>query len=79
MAGQCATTVLLRVLMVWIYNNTGKSVFGTVDFHAMTSMGSVHDSGFPYDPIRASVILEAVTTIGVFPWGPRTLVRFRYA
>ena len=79
MAGQCATTVLLRVLMVWIYNNTGKSVFGTVDFHAMTSMGSVHDSGFPYDPIRASAVLAAITAVVVSLWGPRTLVRFRYA
>ena len=78
-AGQCATTVLLRVLMVWIYNNTGRSVFGMVVFHAMTNMGSVPDYGFPYDPVRASVILAAITSVVVFLWGPRTLARYRYA
>ncbi len=78
-AGQCATTVVLRVLMVWIYNNTGRSVFGMVVFHAMTNMGSVPDYGFPYDPVRASVILAAVAAVVVLLWGPRTLARFRYA
>ncbi len=78
-AGQCATTVLLRVLMVWIYNNTGRSVFGMVVFHAMTNMGSVPDYGLPYDPVRASVILAAIAAVVIFLWGPRTLARFRYA
>ena len=78
-AGQCATTVLLRVLMVWLYNNTGRSVFGMVVFHAMTNMGSVPDYGFPYDPVRASVILAAVAAVVVLLWGLRTLARFRYA
>ncbi len=76
-AGQMATTVLLRVLMVWVYNNTGGSVFGVALFHAMTNMITVPDYGFAYDPVFASVVLAAMTAVVVLLWGPRTLARFR--
>ena len=32
---QCLGTVPLRVLMVWIYNNTGRNILAMVLFHAM--------------------------------------------
>jgi hypothetical protein len=38
--------VLLRVLMVWIYNNTGGSVFGMILFHTMINMATIPDYGF---------------------------------
>lgn len=72
-AGQCVTTVLLRVLMVWIYNNSGRSVFGMVLFHAMINMATVPDFGFPYDPVFGSVVLAGMASIVVFLWGKRTL------
>jgi hypothetical protein len=65
--------------MVWLYNNTGRSVFGMILFHAMINMGSVPDYGFPYDPILVSVILAVAVAAVVFLWGPRTLARYRYA
>jgi hypothetical protein len=77
-AGQMATTVLLRVLMVWVYNNTGGSVFGVALFHAMTNMITVPDYGIAYDPGFASVVLAAMTAVVVLLWGPRTLARFRH-
>jgi len=52
---QCLGTVPLRVLMVWIYNNTGRSIFAMVLFHAMINesemmflnLGSYYDPFFP--------------------------------
>ncbi|MCM2464898.1 CPBP family intramembrane metalloprotease [Methanoculleus sp. CWC-02] len=77
-AGQCVATVMARILMVWLYNNTGKSVFGMILFHAMINMGSVPDYGFPYDPVLVSVILTVMAAVVVFLWGPGTLARYRY-
>jgi hypothetical protein len=77
-AGQCIATVLIRILMVWLYNNTGGSVFGMILFHAMINMGSVPDYGFRYDPILVSAVLAVVVAVVVFLWGPGTLARYRY-
>jgi len=32
-------TVGVRILPVWLYNNTGKSVFAAIFFHAMVNTG----------------------------------------
>ncbi|HOI13495.1 MAG TPA: CPBP family glutamic-type intramembrane protease [Methanoculleus sp.] len=78
-AGQCLATVMARILMVWLYNNTGGSVFGMILFHAMINMGSVPDYGFRYDPLLVGPILTVIAAVVVFLWGPRTLARYRYA
>jgi membrane protease YdiL (CAAX protease family) len=78
-AGQVATTVLIRILMVWIYNNTGRSVFGMVLFHAMINIASIPDYGFPYDPVFASAVLAVACAVVVLLWGPATPARYRYA
>lgn len=31
----CISTILLRVIMIWLFNNTGRSVFGMILFHTM--------------------------------------------
>lgn len=35
---QSISTILLRVIMVWIFNNTNKSVFAMILFHAMINL-----------------------------------------
>lgn len=81
-AGKSAATVMLRVLIVWIYNNTGKSVFAAISFH---SMGNVSELvlfpiyGSYYDPVIAFIVMAVTTSIIIFLWGPRTLARFRFA
>ena len=72
-------TVGFRVLFVWLYNNTGGSVFGMILFHAMINMGSVPDYGFRYDPVLVGPILTVMAAVVVFLWGPGTLARYRYA
>ncbi len=76
--GQSVSTILLRVLMVWIYNNAGKSVFGIVLFHTTINMATVPDYGFRYDPLLASAFLAVIAAVVVFLWGPKTLARYRY-
>lgn len=80
-AWQGTSMVIARILTVWIYNNTGKSVFATILFHAMNNMTTVllASYGWHYDPSVAVVITAVVAVIITFLWRPRTLARFRYA
>jgi len=67
-------TLALRVLIVWLYNNTGRSVFAATLFHAFSNLSSVTCSSY-YDPRITGLIVAFVGTIVVLVWGPRTLVR----
>ncbi|TAJ70904.1 MAG: CPBP family intramembrane metalloprotease [Phenylobacterium sp.] len=68
-------TVATRVIIIWLFNNTGRSVFGVAVFHAMTNLGwqlyPVHGSWF--DPRINALILAAVALAVVLVWGPATL------
>jgi len=81
-AGQSATSVLLRVLIVWIYNNTGKSVFAAITFHAMVNVSELvlfPIYGSYYDPVIAFIFMAVTVIIVIFLWSPKTLARYRYA
>jgi uncharacterized protein len=78
-AWQCLFTVAARVLIVWLYNNTGKSVFAAALFHTMSNLSwqlfPIH--GSDYDPrITGLIVTFAASTVAVV-WGPRTLARYR--
>ena len=77
---QCAGTVTLRVLMVWIFNNTENSIFAMVLFHAMINESEFMypNLGSSYDPLIPFLILTVVAAIVVDLWGPRTLARYRF-
>lgn len=68
-------TVALRVLHVWIYTNTGHSVFGQALFHATFNLAwqLFPNSGSQYDPVVVSPIIVAAAALAVALWGPRTL------
>ena len=78
---QCITTVFLRIIMVWIFNNTGKSVFGMVLFHTMINLSPflIPNNGVHYDPFVFSILLMGIVAIIVFLWDSKTLARYRYA
>ncbi len=81
-AGQDVHTVVLRVLIVWLYNNTGKSVFAAITFHAMANVSELvlfPIYGSYYDPVIASIIMAITAVIVTFLWGSKTLARYRYA
>ncbi len=73
----CLGTVATRVLMVWIYNNTGKSVFAMALYHAIENLSWQLAPAY-YDPRITSVIVAFVAVIVVAVWGPKTLARYRY-
>jgi hypothetical protein len=79
-AGQFANLFVSRIVYVWIYNATGKSVFATILFHAMHNVTTVllPAYGWPYDPFVATAILALVAGAATFLWGPNTMARFRY-
>jgi len=58
-AGWCLATVALRVLHTWLYNNSGKSVFGQALFHAISNLSwqLFPDAGSHYDPRITGPIL----------------------
>jgi CAAX protease family protein len=72
----CVFTVASRVLLVWLYNNTGKSVFATALYHAISNVSTVL---FPryYDPRVTGLIVAVAAAIVTVLWGPRTLARYR--
>lgn len=71
----------LRILIVWLYNNTGKSIFAGILFHAMINVSefSFPNYGSHYDPFISGIIFALVAAIVIFLWGPRTLTRYRFA
>ena len=74
-------SISIRILTVWLYNNTGRSLFAAIVFHAMfnLSFAVFPNYGSHWDPAVAGAITAIVAVIVTFLWGPRTLARCRYA
>ncbi|WP_373551167.1 CPBP family intramembrane glutamic endopeptidase [Haliscomenobacter sp.] len=77
-------TVAVRVLIVWIYNNTGKSLFACILFHTMLNLGrplspqdDLHNPLVDYPEIHYSVFAITAVVV-VFLWGAKTLARYKY-
>ena len=78
-------TVGMRILIVWLYNNTGKSVFACILFHTIANSGRIlfpkdqnHNPLVDYPDVHYSII--AITAvIVIFRWGSKTLARYRYS
>ena len=84
MAWGFLATVGWRILYVWIYNNTGKSVFGVILFHTIGNVGrSVFPGGRSHFELADAAVgysIIAITALIVtFLWGSKTLARYRYA
>ena len=83
LVAQFINLVGIRILMAWIFNNTGKSVFAVILFHAMDNTALV---AFP--EIKAitpwgSVIICGLVMIAACAvtllWGAHSLARYRFA
>jgi len=73
-------TVTQRVIIIWLYNNTSKSVFAAALFHMMTNVSwqLFPVNGSYFDPRVTGLILTLVVVIIVVVWEPHTLARYRY-
>ncbi|MFB8794998.1 MAG: CPBP family intramembrane glutamic endopeptidase [Microcoleus sp.] len=74
----------MRILIVWLYNNTGKSVFVCILFHSIANIGRIlfpKDQNYnplvDYPEVHYSIIAIAAVIV-VFLWGSKTLARYRY-
>ncbi|MBL0358443.1 MAG: CPBP family intramembrane metalloprotease [Chitinophagaceae bacterium] len=78
---QCIGTVFLRVVMVWLFNNTAKSVFVMILFHTMINISPylVPNYGSHYNPFILAVLLIITTVAITFLWGTKTLADYKYA
>jgi uncharacterized protein len=78
---QCLGTVFLRTIMVWIFNNTHKSIFAMILFHTMINISPYlfPSNGSHYDPFIFSILI-IITAISItWLWGTTTLARYRYS
>lgn len=75
-------TVAVRVLIVWIFNNTNKSLFACILFHTMMNMGRPL---FPQDVFHKPLvdypyihypIIAIVAVIIIFCWDSKTFTKF---
>jgi uncharacterized protein len=77
-------TVAVRVLIVWIFNNTQKSLFACILFHTMMNLGrplfpkdETHNPLVDYPDIHYSTI-AVVAIIIAFLWDSKTLSRYKF-
>lgn len=71
--------VALRVLIAWVYNNTGRSIFAAGLVHTSDNMGwqLAEINGHQYDPAINAAIMAVVAVSVAALWSPATLSRFR--
>ena len=74
----CLYAVAARILMVWLYNNTGKSVFAVALFHATLNLSYMLFPlyGSHFDMRLGGLVMAFAAVIVTVIWGPRTLARF---
>lgn len=74
----CLNMVGTRILLVWLYNNTGKSVFAIALCHALLNVSSkILFSGNSYTAgVISSLLIATMAVIVTVVWEPRTLATF---
>ncbi|MEC0174541.1 type II CAAX endopeptidase family protein [Paenibacillus favisporus] len=76
---QCASSVLLRVLIVWVYKNTDKNIIAAVIVHTMNNVCSFllpnYDSS--YATFSVFLVTALVVMLITFLWG-KTLTQYRF-
>lgn len=70
-------TVALRVLIVWLYNNTGRTLASPVLFHASdnVSVFGLFPGGDGYEPFITAALTVAAAALVAARYGPRALSR----
>jgi CAAX protease family protein len=74
-------SVPLRIFILWIYNNTSKSLFAAIVMHAMINLSSsspfIPRVGSHWDMIILTLLTWTAAIVMVGIWGPRTLAARR--
>lgn len=82
LAAQFFTLVGTRVLVVWIFNNTGKSVFAAILYHTFGNAVMVTfpeiKGIIPWGSIIYCVLILIAAIVVTLLWGPKSLARYRF-
>jgi hypothetical protein len=62
-------------ILVWLFDNTGKSVFITILFHTTLN---VSFGVLPTNLVVSSLLILITAAIVTFSWGPETMAKFRW-
>lgn len=79
-AVQLTSLIGIRTLIVWIYNNTGKSVFATILIHAVYNVCTLMVTSFytSLGHLITSIFVIITAVIVTCLWDPETLAQFRF-
>jgi hypothetical protein len=71
---QCIKTVAMRMVIVWIYNKTGKSVLATNLYHTTDNLSwsLFPNFGSHYNPFVTGMLTCLTAAIVIFGWGTKT-------
>ena len=77
----CLYAVAFRILIVWLYNNTGQSVFAVALFHATLNLSYAlfPVNGSHFDMRLGGLVMAFVAVMVTVVWGPKTLARHKSA
>jgi len=77
---QLISLIAMRTLIVWLYNNTGKSVFATILIHAVYNVCTLTIASFytSLGHLITSIFIIITAVIVAFLWDPETLAQFRF-
>jgi membrane protease YdiL (CAAX protease family) len=73
---QSINIFLTRIIVVWIFNNAGKSVFAAILYHTIYNLCTMLIPN--YDPMIAGLTLMVFVIAIISMWGANTLSEFRY-
>lgn len=71
----CLYALAFRIITVWLYNNTGKSVFVAALFHATLNLAYVLFPvyGSHFDMRLGGLVMAGTALVILAVWGPKTL------
>jgi membrane protease YdiL (CAAX protease family) len=75
----CLYAMAALILIVWLYNNTGKSVFAVALFHATLNLTWMlfPAYGSHFDMRLGGLIMVFTAAVVTVLWGPTTLARYK--
>jgi len=78
-AGQLVVVIGFRILLVWIYNNTGKSLFAVILCHAVSNVppAALPVYASPLGPVITAVLVIIIVVIITRVWDFQTLTQLR--
>lgn len=71
-AWHCLGQVFMRVIIVWLYRHSGRSLPAVIVFHAMSNVAEylIPNYGSSYDPVIVTSLMALTVLVIAFVWEP---------